>query len=340
MPQRMSTLVNLSGVRVFDGRAFLDGKRDVLVRGGTIEAIERMLVPEPGSERIQGGVLLPGFVDAHVHLSLSTAAAVAAGGVTTVLDLGAPLAYARGPHPPLGFRAAGPLVTARGGYPTRSWGAGGYGLEVASVREAREAVARLADLDAAVIKVALEPREGPSLPSETLHAVVAAAHARGLLVFAHAVDRSSVGVALEHGIDALAHTPVDRLGDEIANRLGRAATWVISTVRAFGAARATRANLEALAAAGCRIVYGTDLGNGDIRPGIDVEEIGILQQTLGNLDAALAAATSSAGELAGHGGRLEAGAPADMVWLPRLEGADDLAGEKIVWIGGIRVTRR
>ena len=36
----------------------------------------------------RGGYLLPGFIDAHVHLGLSEPAAVVRGGVTSVRDLG------------------------------------------------------------------------------------------------------------------------------------------------------------------------------------------------------------------------------------------------------------
>jgi imidazolonepropionase-like amidohydrolase len=107
---------------------------------------------------------------------------------------------------------------------------------------------------------------------------------------------------------------------------------VISTVRAFGAKTSTIANLEALAAAGCPIVYGTDLGNEGISPGIDAAELEILERALGGRDRALAAATSGAGALAGVGGTIAVGAPADLVWCPRFEGFADLHRVE-VWMG-------
>jgi hypothetical protein len=119
-----------AGACVFDGTQFLEGPHDVLVRDGRLEGIEQSLSPIGGLPRREGGFLFPGFVDAHVHLSFSDPEAVVRGGVTTVLDLGAPLDYAFAPHPPVRFRVAGPLLTAPRGYPTTSWGAEGYGLEV------------------------------------------------------------------------------------------------------------------------------------------------------------------------------------------------------------------
>src|SRR5205823_3296045 len=126
-----------SGARVFDGERFLEDPRDVLTREGIIEAVERTIPAPERARRIEGGFLFPGFVDAHVHLSFSDPESVARGGVTTVLDLGEPEPYAFSPHPPLRFRGAGPLLTAAGGYPTKSWGANGYGLELSS-KEAAE----------------------------------------------------------------------------------------------------------------------------------------------------------------------------------------------------------
>src|SRR5438552_7613722 len=86
------------GVRLFDGERFLEGPRTVLVRDGSIAEISTSPIPPGGSPKRRGGVLFPGFVDAHVHLSLSDAGAVIGGGVTAVLDLGEPLAYAFSDH--------------------------------------------------------------------------------------------------------------------------------------------------------------------------------------------------------------------------------------------------
>jgi len=325
--------VLFAGAKVFDGERFAEGTRDVLVRDGRIEAVERSIPAPAGVTRVEGGVLFPGFVDTHVHLSFSNAEAVSRGGVTTVLDLGEPLPFAFAGHPPLRFHAAGPLLTAPGGYPTTSWGAGGYGLEVDGPAAVREAVAMLADRGATMIKLAIEPREGPLLAADALKAATEAAHARGLKIAAHALTVDAVRAALEAGVDVLAHTPVETLPDDLIASLASRGITVMSTVRAFGARASTRANLAALAAAGCRVVYGTDLGNGGIRPGIDTEELEIISSALGDRTRALAAATGIAGAVAGSGGRLAAGGLADLVWVPRFDSFADLRRGLRVWMG-------
>ena len=332
-PVTAATELLFEATTVFDGRRFLDGPRWVLVRDGVVEAIESAPLDAAAAERRSGGVLLPGFVDAHVHLSFSDPAEVFAGGVTSVLDLGAPLPYAFAPHRPMRFRAAGPLLTAPGGYPTRSWGANGYGLEVTSLPAAEEAVETLADYGAAIVKVAIEPRAGAMLDDEALTTIVDAAHERKLHVAAHALGVDSVRSALRAGVDVLAHTPVERLPDDVVFEAGARGVAVISTVRAFGGDAATVENLAALAAAGCPIAYGTDLGNDGIEPGIDVEEVAILSEMFGGLDRALAAGTSVAAGIAGVGGFVSVGAPADLIWCPRLEEPADLRKDIEVWSG-------
>ncbi|MGH2725510.1 MAG: amidohydrolase family protein, partial [Actinomycetota bacterium] len=200
-------------------------------------------------------------------------------------------------------------------------------------RQARDGVALLSASGAAVIKVAIEPAGGPMLDPETLRAVVAAAHERGLKVVAHALTTASVRDAFGAGIDVLAHTPIEPLPDDLVEALGASGATVISTLRAFGASDVACANLAGLAAAGCPIAYGTDLGNGGIRPGIDADELEILSDVLGGRGRALAAATSESGALAGFDGRIAVEAPADLLWVPRFDSFADLRRDARVWIG-------
>ena len=61
-------------VRVFDGRAVVPGRRDVVVRGTTIEAVDATGQPvDPGSRVIEGAgrFLMPGLIDAHWHASFA-----------------------------------------------------------------------------------------------------------------------------------------------------------------------------------------------------------------------------------------------------------------------------
>ena len=264
-----------------------------------------------------GLLLLPGFIDAHVHLGLAgplreVARAELDGGIAAVLDLGAPESLLPLPLGPLRVRFSGPLLTAPRGYPTQSWGAAGYGLEVDSEAAARAAVERLAKAGARFVKLAFDARH-PVLEPHVARAAADEAHRLGLAVAAHALDAQAVRRALDAGADVLAHAPNERLPDELVREIG--ARWVISTLRAFGSVETALDNLRRLRAAGARVVYGTDLGNEGTAPGIDAGELVLLGQAGLTVREVIDCATSAAAELLGEPdlGHLRAGASACVV---------------------------
>lgn len=324
----------LRSVELFDGTHVADGRWDVLVRDGAVAGVEpgRTIDPPPDTRVVEGGAVLPGLVDAHVHVSFSTPEAMVRGGVTAALDLGEPLHVAFADHSPLRVRWAGPLLTATGGYPTMTWGANGYGLPLEDAAAARAAVAMLADRGAAMIKVAIT--DAPSLDVTLVRAVVESAAARGLRVAAHALREADARVAREAGVSVLAHTPVEPLGDDLIAAFAAHGTTVISTVLAFGGADTTRVNLMALHAAGCAVVYGTDLGNEGIDPGLNPEEMSIVAEACGGAEAALRAATRDAADLAGFPpARVRSGDPANIIVCESL-GFADLARPSMVFVDG------
>lgn len=322
-------------VEIFDGKRMLPGRHDVLVGAGRVARIGPAGPPDPARGEFRGGTLVPGLVDAHVHLSFAKPEAVARGGVTAVLDLGAPADYAFARHPPLRFRASGPLLTAPGGYPTQTWGANGYGLQVHGPDAARHEVASLARQGAAMIKIALQGEPAPD--DDTLRAIVEQAHADSLRVVAHALTADAVARAVAAGADALAHTPVEPLPAALIESCGAREMTVISTVRAFGDGAAARANLAALSSAGCAVVYGTDLGNEGIAPGADPAELRIVAEALGSDEAAWRSATAASASFAGFGtGRVAEGAPADLVLLERFD-FEALRAPRTVLIDGREV---
>jgi imidazolonepropionase-like amidohydrolase len=253
----------VSGTLVLRGATGVDGTPvELVIAGGRIVA-----GPAPsGAEVVEltGKVLVPAFIDSHVHLAYqpSAEAALPAGGVVAVVDLAAPVAFLGrvkgGALGPLHVIAGGPMLTgAPDGYPLASWGKDGYGLACGDPRCATGAVGELVDHGARVIKVAVG--KPPVLDDRALLALVEAAHARKVRVAAHALRRLDADRAAAAGADLLAHTPVEALPPEsIAAWRGRA---VISTLEAFGAEPAAIANLAALRKAGTRVLYGTDLGN-------------------------------------------------------------------------------
>jgi imidazolonepropionase-like amidohydrolase len=318
----------LVGVVVLDGSGGAPlPDHTVVVGDGRIHAVgPRDEVVAEGVRAIAAGGLtvLPGFVDTHVHLGFHSPAQVLLGGVTTVRDLGWPadrlaalatVAAAPGARSPRLLRA-GQILTVAGGYPTRAaWAPPGTAMTVAGPEEATGAVASLAGAGAAVVKVALDDRAGPTMPEATLAAVVAAARGRGLAVTAHVAGEPEVEKALAAGVAELAHWPFTArpLPAALVERLARE-VCVVPTLH-IEPTRTRRQGLARFLAAGGRVVYGTDLGNQGPPPGIDVAELRLMVAAGMNPGQALAAATAGAAEhlgLAGTG-RLVPGTPADLI---------------------------
>ncbi len=297
-----------------------------------------------------GSWIGPGVVDAHVHLAFGTPEEALRHGVVGLRDLGAPPALARslraagdgstdGPR----VRVAGPLLTAPGGYPSRSWGRDGFARFVDSPAAARAAVDELARDGVDVVKVALEPAGGQPVPSlDDVRAVVDTAHAAGLRVTAHALGAEMVRRALDAGVDELCHTPTERMAPADVERIAAAGVTVVSTLGTFcaiGDCSGAIANAAALVAAGVPLVYGTDLGNAGTRPGVDPAELERLADSgLGPLGALRAATEGSAALLGDPSvtGQIAVGEPATLVVLP----ADPLLDQKVwrspdlVMVGG------
>ncbi|HET6817101.1 MAG TPA: amidohydrolase family protein [Mycobacteriales bacterium] len=273
---------------------------------------ERASVDVPfGAFEVSAGWLGPGIVDEHVHLAFGDPEHVLRHGVVEVCDLGAPPADAvrfrqlDAPH----TRVAGPLLTAPGGYPSRSWGSAGFAAFVDEIDQTRRLVSGLVT-QVDVVKVALEPHGGSVPTAELVRAIVEAAHAADLPVVAHALSVGMVERALDAGVDRLAHTPTEALPAELIARLVESRTTVVSTLHTFvasGDGQAAVDNAAAIVAAGGGLRYGTDLGNAHTRPGAEPRELALLAHDVGlGAEGALRAATHP----------LRVGEPAGLVALP------------------------
>ncbi|WP_285105755.1 hydrolase [Promicromonospora sp. MEB111] len=251
------------------------------------------------------GTTLPGVVDHHVHLGLVDRALLADGPVVEVHDLGwdprEVAAWAAAPPSGLRVRYAGPFHTAPGGYPTgRSWAPDAAVRHVVSPDHATAAVADVVAAGGFAVKVALHA--GMSLlPDDVLRALVDAAHAAGLPVLVHAEGAGQAERAIDSGADTLVHVPwTEPLPADVIARAVHM-TW-ISTLAIHdgpgGSAGLELAldNARRFVAAGGRLVYGTDLGNGPAPAGVNEREIELLgtvltgealrRAVLGPLDAA------------------------------------------------------
>ena len=288
--------------------------------GATISYVGRVHpVPDDTELFASAGFLLPAAADRHVHIGLGDPVAMLQRGVTAVRDLGWPadrifgVAEASelpGFNGPL-IRAAGPMLTGPGGYPSaQGWAPQGTGREISTPDEATAAVAELVGLGAAVIKVSLNADDGPTPSDAALFAICDAARAADVPVAAHAQGEGQVERALGAGVDELAHTPwTHRLGDDTIAMAAERMRW-ISTLSIHGhgadtpALRTALDNLRRFHAAGGSVVYGTDLGNGPVPSGIHTLELRLLREAGLDADAMLACLTRAP---------IEPGAPADLI---------------------------
>ncbi|MGH2754936.1 MAG: amidohydrolase family protein [Actinomycetota bacterium] len=331
---------------------------NILIDHGTIEQVADRSTGWVGPERIdaRGLTLVPGFIDAHVHIGFYPPGSIVEGGVTTVRDL----AWAPDVIFPLAKRsrrddfagplilAAGPMLTVAGGYPTRAgWAPPGTGLVVASVDDARDAVAGVAAAGSAIVKVALNAEVGPTLDGPTLTAIVEAAHERGLRVTGHVYGLAELDKALDAGMDELAHMLMsrERIPDETIARMVTQGMRVVPTLAVHRGRDRRQAieNVRRFVEDGGIVVYGTDLGNAGPRPGIDAREIEAM--VAAGLDGRriIASATSTAAEWLEleDSGVLLPGKRADIVGVSGNPLKDPMAltNVKLVVRGG-RVVRR
>jgi imidazolonepropionase-like amidohydrolase len=276
-----STVV-LSGGEYVDLRAGrLRSNGAMVIRGGTIVAIHPPADGwrAPADARVlslAGHTILPGLIDAHVHLTLAgtpaeNAAATLRAGFTTVIDLGsADGAGIRLRDQIAGGQVLGPAVIAAGSWIGSQGGVCEFGG--ATVRSAKEAAARAqSDLSqgADLLKVCVTgwPAEAVAFPdsvqfkADLLTPVTGAAIAAKRPVYAHAIGRAGALLAAAHGVRALAHTPIVEAAD--AHRLRGAGVYLISTLATLtqrdGADRVRR-SFQSLRRAGVTIVLGTDAG--------------------------------------------------------------------------------
>jgi imidazolonepropionase-like amidohydrolase len=220
----------VSGARVFDGTSVRD-RVDVLVDGCTIASVASSVDVPPGVIRVDGAgrTLLPGLIDAHIHVRPPGLAELAITfGVTTVLDMGSEAALmlpyreqAERRNDIADIRSSSAAATPAGGHPAALVGLL-FEQPLPTLDAAVDAEAfvdaRLAER-ADYIKLVIEDgsmfgRRLPTLTQEMSDAVVRAAHDRGKLAVAHVHTLAAARQAVHSGVDGLAHLFLDAPADD------------------------------------------------------------------------------------------------------------------------------
>jgi imidazolonepropionase-like amidohydrolase len=312
--------------RVFDGnRLIQDGA--ILIRGREVAAVgERDQLDAHAKQTIELGAnttVVPGFVDLHVHAPDDVALVLLSGGVTTVRDLGAPIADLSVSRDSSALRVlrAGPIFTAPGGYPIPEHGLWGrdIALQVDGENEARAAVSRVARAGASVIKIAVERGDGsyPLLTVAEIRAIVDEAHTRDLRVTAHVSAPDDTRLALAGGVDEFAHLPCLWAAPRLMREIARRRIPIVATLYVEEEIRcpAWRENARTFVRAGGTLLYGSDHGSPGTPSRIHLDELRLMREAGMTSQAIIRAATSLAGRQTGIAnlGSLVPGAPADLV---------------------------
>ena len=257
----------------------------IVVEGGRIKEVRSApqgLSASPGVEYVDLTKLtvLPGLIDGHVHLGIGgpprdNALADLKAGFTTVVDLGARThrllrikdSINAGQIPGPRVLAAGIWIGTRNGVCEFS-GIGISGGPEAFGQRAKENIEAGAELT----KVCLSGWPGESyanpdsvqMSEVALRAAVAESKAKNKPVVAHALSRAGVRLALETGVNGLAHAAY--IDEPLARRMKSAGMFMMPTLASLTGGDSSAASKALIAAtglawkSGVTLVFGTDGG--------------------------------------------------------------------------------
>lgn len=351
----MSSKVALTNVRVFDKDGFSE-PRTVVIDGELIGS-------DPEGARVidcNGGFLLPGFIDAHVHLvGEHDLKQLASFGITTALDMTTRpqslLDSLLGKKGLTDIRSAGIGATSPGSKHAQIpiWPPDEL---VSNPADAERFVKRRIAEGANFIKI-ISDIPGPD--QETLNALVTTAHANNKLTIAHAVSIAAYTMAINAKVDIITHAPLDSVPDPklIAQILSQGTVIIPTLTMMHRISHAlpgsycsyvhARNSVSAFHEAAIPILAGTDANSMPFSPatvnhGESLhEELELLVETgMENVEV-LTAVTAETARVFGLGDRgvIEVGRRADLVLLDAdpIKNIRATRSLKRVWVGGVEV---
>jgi imidazolonepropionase-like amidohydrolase len=307
----------------------------IIVKGDRIATLARKGEIAPAGEEINLGdvTLMPGMIDAHVHLLLggtgeANARATLRAGFTTVQDLGA-LNYAN-----IKIRNAiregkfpGPTVVTSGPWLGVSGGTCDFqGIGVKGAEAFRARVKKDVDEGADLIKIcasgwlaqAAERPDAVEISEEELRAAIDEAHALKRRVAVHAISERAIALSVANGADLIVHGGFT--AKETVAAMAQRRVFQIPTLFSLKANVAAtvydklQKHLGAAFREGLPIAFGTDAGV--IRHGQNAKEfaelVGLELKPIEAIRTATVEAAKAVG-LPGQIGVLKSGALADIV---------------------------
>ena len=353
-------------VDVFDGERLIDDST-ILVEDGKISAVGVENPSNFSGERIdgQGGFIMPGMTNCHVHAFAPTSLEEAAeAGVLNVMDMHGVELYqkmiAAGNEASTKARYfyAGYAATAPEGHGTQ------YGFPVPTLTSEADAPKFVSDrlaAGASYIKIIREPR-AETLSYEIVAAVIKEAQNQGTIAVVHVSNADDAYAVLSAGANALVHIwrdralSADQFQDLTQNQEFFVIPTLLTTVLVHERLRERGeegimtddellAEIKRVYDAGIAVLAGTDPPNLDINYGTDLyKELQLLSRAgIPNLEVLKTATSNPADKFGLEGlGYIRQGYTADLVWFATspLEDMNNLNGVRKVWKSGQEVPQQ
>jgi imidazolonepropionase-like amidohydrolase len=345
------TKIALTNVRVFDGQKILD-PMTVVIDGELIGSDPTGAVEQD----CEGAILLPGLIDAHIHMSsMQDLKNMSAYGITTGLDMATwpveLLNSFRNQKGVTDIRSAGFAASASGS--THSRFLPNESL-VKDTDEAKLFVSKRIAEGSDYIKIVCDI---PGPEQDVVNTLAAEARRHGKLTIAHAATVGPFEMAQIAKVDMITHIPLDKVLPQesvdrfVADKCISVPTLImmegIAKFRGLGRYESSRDSVTALYKAGATILAGTDANSSPHAP-FNVQhgeslhrELELLVEAgLSNLDA-LKAATSLPAQYFGLNDRgvIEPGRRADLVLISG-DPLQDIRATRLlkrIWCAGIEV---